>query len=102
MNQPFTPSPMLHIDPPPSHTSMQNYKLMISTAVPRPIALVSTVSKDGKSTNLAPFSSFQNVCEDPPLYSLSFVGKGELIDSVRNLIDTGECCISDIEDWFIE
>lgn len=45
-------------------TGVQNYKLMISSTVPRPIALVSTISADGKSSNLAPFSYFQNVCDD--------------------------------------
>lgn len=95
---------IVHIDPrEPGRTTIQNYKLMISTTVPRPIALVSTVSKDGSSTNLAPFSYFQNVCEDPPLYSLSFQIKGPaMIDTLRNLLDTEECCISIIGDWFIE
>jgi hypothetical protein len=44
-------------------TSVQNYKLMISTTVPRPVALVGTRSKDGVD-NLAPFSYFQSVCAD--------------------------------------
>ncbi|RDW82924.1 flavo protein-like protein oxygenase [Coleophoma crateriformis] len=79
-----------------------NYKIMISSTVPRPIALVSTVSKDGISTNLSPFSYFQNVCQDPPLYSLSFVGGGGICDTVQNLLETGECCISIVSDWFIE
>jgi hypothetical protein len=51
-------------------TVIQNYKLTISSTVPRPIALVSTVSADGKSSNLAPFSYFQNVCDD--VRALSF------------------------------
>lgn len=42
---------------------VQNYKLMISSTVPRPIALVSTVSAAGVS-NIAPFSYFQNVSND--------------------------------------
>jgi hypothetical protein len=44
-------------------TTVQNYKLMISTTVPRPIALVTTISSEGVS-NMAPFSYFQNVCAD--------------------------------------
>jgi hypothetical protein len=44
-------------------TTVQNYKLMISTTVPRPIALVTTISSEGVS-NIAPFSYFQNVCAD--------------------------------------
>ena len=48
---------MVDIDPyEPGRTSNQNYKLMISTTVPRPIALVSTLSADGKHGNLAPYS----------------------------------------------
>jgi hypothetical protein len=48
-----------------------NYKLMISCTVPRPIALVSTVSADGMTRNLAPISYFQCVTTDvcPPLLS---------------------------------
>lgn len=74
---------------------------MISSTVPRPIALVSTITKDGRTQNLAPFSYFNTVSVDPPLYSVSFVGK-EKNDSLRNLEETGECCISMISDWFLE
>lgn len=41
-----------------------NYKLMISTTVPRPVALVSTITADGKTNNLAPFSYYQCVIAD--------------------------------------
>ena len=42
------------------------YKLMIGAIVPRPIALVSTVSHDGV-LNLAPFSFFTGISSKPPL-----------------------------------
>ncbi|KAF2495862.1 hypothetical protein BU16DRAFT_538486 [Lophium mytilinum] len=84
----------------PNRTTVQNYKLMISTTVPRPIALVSTVSSTGVK-NVAPFSFFQAVSQDPPLYSLSFVGQ-DPNDSLRNVLESGECCISLVSDWFIE
>ena len=62
------------IDPDePGRTSNLNYKLMISSTVPRPIAHLSTVSGLGIQ-NMAPFSYFQAICADPPLYSFSFVG----------------------------
>ena len=52
------------IDPAaPDRTVNQNYKLFISTTVPRPIAICSTLAKDG-TPNLAPFSYWQNVCTD--------------------------------------
>lgn len=44
--------------------AVNNYKLLISGIVPRPIGFVSTQSKDGKSTNLAPFSYTQVVYAD--------------------------------------
>lgn len=90
------------IDPNSSdRTINQNYKLMISSTVPRPIALVSTVSKDGSCQNLAPFSYFNNVANDPPLYSISFHGE-KANDSLRNLLETEELCISIVSDWFLE
>ena len=42
------------------------YKLMIGSIVPRPIALVSSVSHDGV-LNLAPFSFFTGISSRPPL-----------------------------------
>jgi hypothetical protein len=55
-------------------TVVQNYKLMISTTVPRPIALVTTISSVGVS-NMAPFSYFQNVCADVRFATTSASGK---------------------------
>ena len=37
---------------------------------PRPIAWVSTISKDGRD-NLAPFSQFNNLSFDPPMVMIS-------------------------------
>lgn len=93
---------MIAIDPhEPGRAGNQNYKLMISTTVPRPIALVSTISADGKRQNLAPYSYFNNVASDPPTYSISFAGK-EANDSLTNILETGELCISIVSDWFLE
>ncbi|KAI0125518.1 hypothetical protein BJ170DRAFT_631459 [Xylariales sp. AK1849] len=78
-----------------------NYKLMISCTVPRPIALVSTVTEDGVTRNLAPFSYFQCVTTDPPTYSLSCSGR-EPKDTLANILATKECCISMTSDWLIE
>jgi flavin reductase (DIM6/NTAB) family NADH-FMN oxidoreductase RutF len=92
---------LLAIDPnDPLRTHNQNYKLMISSTVPRPIALVSSLSTNGIQ-NLAPFSYFNTVSVDPPLYSVSFVGT-EPNDSLQNVLESGECCISIVSDWFLE
>ncbi|KAH0526041.1 hypothetical protein TsFJ059_009422 [Trichoderma semiorbis] len=47
---------------------IDNYKLFISAVVPRPIAFISTRSKDGSKENLAPMSFFQMINADPPLF----------------------------------
>jgi flavin reductase (DIM6/NTAB) family NADH-FMN oxidoreductase RutF len=92
---------MLDIDPQePGRATNLTYKLMISSTVPRPIALVSTLSPEGVQ-NVAPFSYFQAVCADPPLYSVTFVGE-RANDSLRNVLATKEGCISIISDWWIE
>jgi flavin reductase (DIM6/NTAB) family NADH-FMN oxidoreductase RutF len=77
-----------------------NYKLMISSTVPRPIALLGTISSSGVQ-NVAPFSYFQAVCADPPLYSVCCVGE-DPNDSLRNVLETKEACISIISDTFVE
>ena len=50
---------------PSNITFKEIHKLMIGSIVPRPIALISTVSED-KVNNLAPFSYFNGVCSNPP------------------------------------
>ena len=102
LNRDWEGKKLIAIDPhAPGRTYNQNYKLMISTTLPRPIALVSTISADGKCQNLAPYSYFNNVTADPPIYSICFAG-AEDNDSLRNVKETGELCISIISDWFLE
>ncbi|RDW90148.1 flavin reductase family protein [Aspergillus mulundensis] len=80
-----------------------NYKLLISGVVPRPIALISTKSKDGKTANLAPFSYAQVINHDPPLFTVGFVGSLEKAkDSLKNLTESGECVINIISEHFVE
>ncbi|KAB8203300.1 hypothetical protein P875_00034298 [Aspergillus parasiticus SU-1] len=80
-----------------------NYKILISGMVPRPIALISTKSKDGKSANLAPFSYSQVINHDPPLFVVGFVGSLEKAkDTLKNLAETEECVINIISEHFVE
>lgn len=55
------------------------YRLMIGTIVPRPIAWVSTLSRNG-TVNLAPFSYFNGVTSRPPLVMLS-IGQRRVADT---------------------
>lgn len=80
-----------------------NYKFLISSIVPRPIALISSRSQDGQTTNLAPFSYAQVINHDPPLFTVGFVGTLEKAkDSLKNLVESGECVINLISEHFVE
>lgn len=80
-----------------------NYKLLISGIIPRPIGFLSTVSKDGKSTNLAPFSYTQVFNHDPPIFGVGFSGGYDNAkDTLENLLEQGECVINIISEHFIE
>ena len=52
------------------------YKLLTSTITPRPIAWVSSLSSDGV-VNLAPFSFFQMVTDQPPTLMISTQHKAD-------------------------
>lgn len=66
------------------------YFLMTSLVVPRPIAWISTVSKDGVR-NLAPYSHFTNCSTNPPIVLFSSTG---IKDTLRNIQETGEFVIN--------
>jgi len=68
------------------------YKLLSSTIVPRPIALVTTYS-EGRGDNAAPFSFFNVMGEDPPVLVLGLECKrdsGALKDTTINIRDNGQ------------
>ena len=69
----------------------ERYKLMASLIVPRPIALVTTLSEDG-TVNAAPFSMFNMVGEDPPVVMLSVnkLQDGQLKDTAAHILRTKE------------
>jgi flavin reductase (DIM6/NTAB) family NADH-FMN oxidoreductase RutF len=79
------------------------YKLLAGFIVPRPIALVSTRSTDGVD-NLAPFSSFNYLGEDPPVIVLGLQVKrdGSIKDTTRNIRDTGEFVVNLVEEAIVE
>jgi flavin reductase (DIM6/NTAB) family NADH-FMN oxidoreductase RutF len=78
----------------------QVYKLLSGMIVPRPIALVSTMSREGV-VNLAPFSFFSGVGSAPPtvlfcpaLREVGSTGMAERKDTLRNVEETGEFVIN--------
>ncbi|CAK4708658.1 hypothetical protein LEN26_006076 [Aphanomyces euteiches] len=74
----------------------QLYQLLTGGVVPRPIAWISTVDRQGVS-NLAPFSFFTVVSIAPPILAITQVYPGpqrENKDTVANLLETKECIVN--------
>ena len=72
------------------------YNPFKSICVPRPIAWISSLSKDGV-LNVAPFSQFTNLSFDPPYIVFSASdrpgGTGQK-DTVQNILDTREFVVN--------
>lgn len=68
----------------------QLYHLMVQTIIPRPIAWILSLNRDG-SPNLAPFSYFNGLCSDPPLLMVSVGRKkdGQKKDTWLNIEERG-------------
>jgi flavin reductase (DIM6/NTAB) family NADH-FMN oxidoreductase RutF len=69
----------------------ERYELLLSTVVPRPIALITTLSSNG-TINAAPYSLFNVLGHDPPIVAVSVLPHAErrLKDSGENILATGE------------
>jgi flavin reductase (DIM6/NTAB) family NADH-FMN oxidoreductase RutF len=82
-------SAMLSIDP-ASQSVQDNYKLLIGSIVPRPIAFVTTQSSEGV-LNAAPFSFFNIVTANPPMVAVSVQRKpgGVQKDTARTAAAAG-------------
>ncbi|WP_141507540.1 flavin reductase family protein [Ramlibacter sp. WS9] len=83
----------------PSLAWADQYKILSSTVIPRPIALVSTAGPAG--TNAAPFSFFNAVAFCPPMLMISIGspagGEGEK-HTLTNLRANGECVVHIVDD----
>lgn len=89
---------------PAQNANQDNYKLIIGSIVPRPIAFVSTVSSDGLP-NLAPFSFFTGVCSNPPtvLFCPMVRGSdGNKKDTLLNIEETGEFVVNVVSEDIVE
>ncbi|HDF8211282.1 TPA: flavin reductase family protein [Staphylococcus aureus] len=73
-----------------SLTARENYKLLIGSIIPRPIAFVTTLNQD-TSVNAAPFSFFNIVNNHPPMIAIAVqrVG-GKRKDTALNIERTGD------------
>jgi len=70
------------------------YRLLVGAVVPRPVAWITTRSKDGV-VNAAPFSSYNYVAHSPPMVAVNIGTKdGQLKDTARNIVETGEFVVN--------
>lgn len=82
------------------------YKLLTSTVMPRPIALVTTLAADG-SVNAAPFSFFNVFSNAPPLLILGIEGNkrgdgGPHKDTAANIRRSGEFVVNMVSHAMVE
>jgi flavin reductase (DIM6/NTAB) family NADH-FMN oxidoreductase RutF len=80
---------------PDSFPSRDLHQFMLGSVIPRPIALVSTLSESGIN-NLAPFSYFNAISSDPPIlgFSVSDRKDGSSKDTLANIEENSECVIN--------
>ena len=85
---------MLNINP-QEVGNQESFKYLVGAVSPRPIAFVSTISKDGIN-NLSPFSFFNIFGSNPPVLVFSPSRRGRdntLKDTYHNLKETNECVV---------
>jgi flavin reductase (DIM6/NTAB) family NADH-FMN oxidoreductase RutF len=84
-------------------SSRERYKLLVGFIIPRPIAFVTTVGRDGVP-NAAPFSFFNVFGEDPATVVLGIQVRpdGSLKDTARNILETGEYVINMVDEAIAE
>jgi len=75
------------------------YKLLTSLVVPRPIALVTSLSSEGV-VNAAPFSFFNVLADEPPIVVVSIEDRAEgpMKDTARNIIERREFVVNLVDE----
>lgn len=88
---------MISIDP-TKNSERDNYKLLIGSVIPRPIAFVTTQSEEG-IVNGAPFSYFNIVSSNPPMVSLAIQRPNDhLKDTARNIYNNHQFVVHIVDD----
>jgi flavin reductase (DIM6/NTAB) family NADH-FMN oxidoreductase RutF len=81
----------------------QRYKLLIGTVIPRPIAFVTTLSRDGRR-NAGPFSFFNVLTHDPAIVAIGVENYADMRfkDTARNIRETEEFTIHIVDGALVE
>jgi 2-nitrobenzoate nitroreductase len=89
-------------------STMQKYWLITGSVGPRPIALVTSLGTDGLC-NAAPYSAFNYMGEDPPLFAIAVdhYGEeshrpGEVKDTFKNIVERGEFVVNMVDEAIVE
>jgi len=78
------------------------YKLLTGSIIPRPIGWISTIDKNGIN-NLAPFSYFNAVGEDPPHVMFSTVrGNNTNKDTLNNILENKQFVVNMVTENLVE
>ncbi|MDM5339806.1 flavin reductase family protein [Fictibacillus enclensis] len=92
---------MKSIDP-SQLSDRENYKFLTGSVIPRPVAFVTSLTKEG-ILNAAPFSYFNVVCSSPPLISVSVQrSNGNPKDTARNAMEAGEFVVHISDESYVE
>ena len=89
---------------PKKQTLKENYKLMIGSILPRPIAFISTISKNGIH-NLAAYSFFNGITGNPPSICFAPTRKssdGSKKDTLINIEETGEFVVNVVTEEIVQ
>ena len=80
----------------------QTYRLMSGIIVPRPIAWITSVSPNG-GVNLAPFSCYTFVSNQPPMIGVNIGRKaGERKDTGRNIMENGHFVVNIADETLLD
>ncbi|MEW5675367.1 flavin reductase family protein [Flavobacterium enshiense] len=91
----------MHFDP-NEIDQKATYKLLTGAVIPRPIGWISSINKDG-IPNLAPFSFFNAVGEDPPHVMFSTVRPNNTNkDTLNNVLETGQFVVNMVVEDIVE
>ncbi|MEB1807919.1 MAG: flavin reductase family protein [Bacillaceae bacterium] len=93
---------MVFIDP-KDRSRKENYQLLSSAVIPRPIAFVTSQNEDGV-VNAAPYSFFNVITAEPPLISIS-VGRrnGKTVkDTGRNILKGSEFVVHMVDEEIVQ
>lgn len=78
------------------------YKILTGTIIPRPIGWISSISEDG-ILNLAPFSYFNAVGDDPPHIMFSASRANNAIkDTLKNVLETKQFVANMVTENLVE